>query len=313
MQSGEMTTRLLYYKDAIDMIKNNPFGYGYMGWYYKQTEIQTGIYDAKYVHCSLLQIMLDVGIVPMICLSIFAVLTFFDKKQNVISRLIMILILGHSMIDIDFEYIYFILLFIIMSKFNTKTILSKKVFNVVTGALLCSFFIVAIAALAYEIKDYKTAYSILPFYTDALQEELYTVTSPSEQLKIANMAYKYNKNISGIYEAFSNKLVNEKKYDEAIYYQKKRLLLNKYVVRNYLEYLSFLSEGFSYYVQKNDEKNIQMFAQAVLEIEDIIDKTSANTNPLSYKTKHVPNFDLPEDAKMYIERMKEVAEKQNTM
>ena len=92
-----------------------------------------------------------------------------------------------------------------------------------------------------------------------------------------------------------------------------RLLLNKYVMRNYLEYLSFLSEGFSYYIQKNDEKNVQMFAQAVLEIEDIIDKTSANTNPLSYKTKHVPNFDLPEDAKMYIERMKKVAEKQNTM
>lgn len=39
--------RLLYYYDALPVIRKNPFGLGYMGYYYIQQSIQTGVYFVK--------------------------------------------------------------------------------------------------------------------------------------------------------------------------------------------------------------------------------------------------------------------------
>ena len=116
LESSEFTTRLMYYKDALTLIKENPFGYGGDGWYYKQVEMQTGVYDTQYVHNSVLQIILDVGIIPFIGLLILLAITFFDKKQSALNRILMILIVGHSLIDIDLEYMIciFIIMFILI-------------------------------------------------------------------------------------------------------------------------------------------------------------------------------------------------------
>ena len=57
--------RLLYWQDALPLLLEYPFGMGYMGYYYVQQSIQTGVYSVVYVHNDLLQMLLDIGWVPV--------------------------------------------------------------------------------------------------------------------------------------------------------------------------------------------------------------------------------------------------------
>ena len=306
--SSEFITRLLYYKDALKMIKENPFGYGYEGWYYKQSEIQTGVYDTKYVHNSILQVLLDVGIIPTISLIILLVSTFFSKKQNCFSRIIMLLIIGHSIIDVDLEYIYFILVLVPFIELKYVEIkLDKSYYLVLTllSALCIWYFMLFISDVYFSSKDYESAIKIIPFHTEAIQEMLYNTSEQKIQLKYASEVLKYNKNVSGAYEAIRNDLVAKEKYMEAIGVEEKRLSLNKYTMYNYLEYADLLSKALSYYGKKEDISNQKVILEKIKAIELMIKDVLENTNPLCYKTIHTPNLEIPIELQEFINKAKE--------
>ena len=307
LQSSELITRLLYYNDAVKMIKDNPWGYGYEGWYYKQCELQTGVYDTKYVHNSVLQLMLDVGFIPAILLIFMLISSFFEKKQTTFSRVLMILILGHSLIDIDLEYIYFILLLVPLINFNYKEIDTKKKMPLLISCLGLTgffYFIIFMSDSFYELKDYKNAISIIPFHTEAIQEILYTVAEKEEQLKYAELALKYNKNISGAYEAKINKLVEENEYMDAIELEEKRLSLNKYKMINYIQYAKLLSDGIEFYGNEKKTEEQRIIVNKVAEIESKINDVLEKTNPLCYKTIHIPDLELPAELQRFINTAK---------
>ena len=56
--------RFLYYMDALPQILRRPFGMGYMGYYYDQLSVQTGVYSVMYLHNDLFQLVLDTGWIP---------------------------------------------------------------------------------------------------------------------------------------------------------------------------------------------------------------------------------------------------------
>jgi len=302
--SSEFITRLLYYKDAIEMIKENPFGYGYEGWYYKQVEIQTGVYDTKFVHNSILQVILDVGIIPALALMILLVGTFFDKKQSVQNRLILLILLGHSLIDIDLAYLYFILLIVMIIDFEKFEVKKNNLMVVSSTILTLCYFVLFLSTLCYEVGNYKNAYAIIPFYTEALQAELYQTMDEKEQVELAEKIYLLNKNVSGVYQAFSNELRKENRYDEALNYEKKRLGLNKYNMMNYLDYTEFLIEALQYYFEQNDLEKVKQYKVEICDVETKINETINNTNPLCYQTAHTPNLEIPNEMKAFTEEIK---------
>ena len=311
--SSEFTSRLLYYSDALNMIKDNPFGYGYEGWYFKQAEVKTGVYDTKYVHNSVLQVLLDVGIVPTIALFALLLFTFFDKKQTALSRLIMILILGHSIIDIDLEYIYFILLivpFIDFKKYKCgENSICRKIIIAISSLLIIPYFMIFISDANYSAKNYKEAVNIIPFHTEAIQEVLYNVKNKDEQVKYAHEALKYNEIVSGAYEALSNELQEQGKYLDALELEEKRIRYNKYEMRFYMDYAKFLTNAFNYYTKQKDFETARVFLDRLLGIEDRIAKVIEQTNPLCYKTIHTPQLDINEAMRKLLDQAVVMKEK----
>lgn len=304
LESSEFVTRLLYYNDAIKIIKDNPFGIGYDGWYYKQVEVQTGVYDTKFVHNSVLQVLLDVGIIPTIALFFMLIMTFFNKKQNTFSRVIMLLILGHSLIDVDLEYIFFILMLTIFIDFKGHEVELKRYRPLwITLLLVLSlwYLLIFISDANYKTKNYKEAVNIIPFHTEAIQEVLYDVTSSEEQLEYAKKALKYNKIVSGAYEALSNDFQKKGEYLKALEMEEKRLGYNKYSMYNYMVYAEFLSKGIEFYGKNNEVIEKKIFLQKILEIEDIINNVLDNTNPLCYKTIHAPEIEVNDNLKEMID------------
>ncbi len=306
LQSSEFLTRLMYYQDAILLIKERPFGYGYEGFYYKQSETQTGVYDSKFVHNSVLQVLLDVGFIPCICLMVMVCFSFFDKKQTKKNRLLMILIMGHSLIDIDLEYLIFVLMMILMIPEEEKTSFTqitsvKWIFY--TTTLLYTWLL--LGEIGYKTKDYEFTYQVVPFHTEALQERLYSVAEEEEQFKLAKKIYRLNQNVSGVYEAFSNHEQKEKNFDKALVYEKKRLALNKYTMYNYIMYADFLSKAFHYYRGEKNLEKMKEYGSEVLQIESRIQEVLNETNPLCYRTIHPPQLEMPQELREFIQKMRQ--------
>jgi hypothetical protein len=157
----------------------------------------------------------------------------------------------------------------------------------------------------YEGKDFKNAVRVLPFHTEALQELLYSTTNVEEQLKYANLTLKYNKNVSGAYEAIRNEFVKDNKFMEAIEIEEKRVALNKYDMYSYLLYAKLLSDGIAYYEKNEDKDKVEIILSKVVNIEKMIKDTIDKTNPLCYKTIHVPELEIGDELRRFIDGAKE--------
>lgn len=97
--------RLLYMKDAAGMILTHPFGLGYYGYHYLQTSCQTGVYSVVSVHNELLQLLLDVGILPAILFYGMLVKSCISKNVSGRNRLLLLIVILHSLFDYDFQFL----------------------------------------------------------------------------------------------------------------------------------------------------------------------------------------------------------------
>lgn len=291
-QSSEFLTRLLYYSDALKMIEKKPYGYGYMGWYYAQATEKTAVYDTKYVHNSVLQFMLDVGVIPTILIIILICLIFFQKGQNSFNRMLLILIIGHSMIDIDLEYLVFIAIILGMVRYETKEYTFSNMKKNVVRLIIVINYIFHLGTLAFICEDYTFASYIIPFYTDAIQEELYSATNKNIQLKLGEKSLNYNKYVSGGYEALENYYLEHCDYGNASICALKRVKLNKYDIEIYEEYVMLLNEALDYYRENNDKDRCYEYANKIMNVEQLISDVLIKTNPMAYKVKHVPNLEI---------------------
>ncbi|MBR4799262.1 MAG: O-antigen ligase family protein, partial [Clostridia bacterium] len=104
--------RLLYWRDALPVVAKHPFGTGYLGYYYLQQSIQTGLYSVRYAHNDLLQLALDVGWAP--CLLFIAAFAkrIFSKKTELYKKIALSAALLHLAFDFDLQFIgyFFVLL-----------------------------------------------------------------------------------------------------------------------------------------------------------------------------------------------------------
>ncbi|MBR6902679.1 MAG: O-antigen ligase family protein [Clostridia bacterium] len=131
--------RLLYFKDALPVIFKHPFGIGYLGYFYSQTSFQTGIYSVKYIHNDILQLALDIGWLPPLVFVLAVLKSIFSKGVKPENRIILSVMLLHSLFDFDLQFIaVFMLLIVFMKRDGGKQITIKK-----TGVL----FIAAVLSL----------------------------------------------------------------------------------------------------------------------------------------------------------------------
>lgn len=299
-ESGELLTRLLYYNDGIKMVMKKPFGYGYMGYYYAQATEKTAVYDAKYVHNFVLQLLLDVGIISSIAFLFFLAVIFLKKDQTLFSRFVIILIIVHSLIDIDFEYLIFLTIILGSSKYTVKEINFNNLRKNILKFFIAIWYLLHIGTFSFVCEEYDVASFVIPFYTDAIQEELYKTTDFKKQLEYGKRSLKYNKNVSGGYEALQYYYVSQNDYDKAIESAFKRVRLNKYDIYIYEEYIDLLNDAILYYKKENNSLKKQEYINKILQIEDEIKNVLKNTNKLAYRVQHVPNLEISEELRYKI-------------
>lgn len=123
--SGTLQERLIYFKDAISAIKLNPFGYGINMFKYRSYNTASAFYDVKYIHNSILQVSYDNGIVIGILFIYLIIYSFicilkYKHKNTLFFVTLYISIILHSLMDFDFSFSTFSILFVFIVVLNTK-------------------------------------------------------------------------------------------------------------------------------------------------------------------------------------------------
>ncbi len=302
--SSEWLLRFLYYKDAIRMLKDNVFGYGYMAWWYMQEGFQTGAYDAQYVHNGLLQIALDAGVIPALLIVLVFMKAFFEKDRNTRDKLLMVVILGHALIDFDMEFMAIMLPLFMTLEFDKKfEVRNTKIVNIFLSAMLICYSFFALVTTLNKFQKYDVSNQLFA-YSIALNDELELESDAIKALDISEKLYKKNKYYLNSAKVLSQREQSVNNYEKAYEYELWIVKNKKYTMRNYIEFVSFLQDSIKYYYSIDDMENVRLFISRLLEVENMINMVKENSDELAYKIAHKPRLDMPNEMKKYIDDMK---------
>lgn len=299
--SSTFLGRILYYKDAVPVILKHPFGLGYMGYYYTQGSFQTGVYSVVNIHNELLQFLLDIGWIPTGILAATLIKGIVSGKEK--ERLIIIMILLHSMLDFNLQFlsIVFILFSVLgISEKNTQRILGKNV--LVAGAVLISsvsMYIGSDSAL-YYLKKYSASATLYLGNTNAWMQLMGRAENTEAMDEIAEKILSMNPD---------NPLANNAKarisyangdFGNMIVYKELSLKYYKYDLEEYLDYFNMLYIGYQLYIENNDPDSAEVCREKLLEIPNLIDEVLNETDSLAYQIQDKPELELPEEYKMIL-------------
>lgn len=313
--SRSLQERLLYYKDAIPLILRHPFGLGYMGYSYIQPQIQTGIYQAAYVHNDFLQLALDIGIIPLVILIIAIIKSLISKNKVLSFKLILLTIVLHMLIDFDLQFmIIFLILVMTLNIWDNEEyeFEANKIALIIVESILITIYLYFgfVTVFHYFEKD-EIATKMYPIYTEAniaIANNYMQNEDINSAYKIASNMQKTNKELGMIYNIKAYYYLINKNWNLMEQNKKKYLEVNKYNIKEYEEYVFCLSEAIEYYAQNDEMEKAMEYIKKVVEVPSIIEHVKSSTSSISYNLKDKPTFELSENVQKYILTMKGVLE-----
>lgn len=303
-ESSTFLGRLLYWQDALPLILKHPFGLGYMGYFYSQGQIQTGVYSVVYAHNELLQILLDIGWFP----AVFAVGIFLKnllgKGVDTFSKIILAVIVVHSLFDFDFQFLSVGFLFFMMFPYERSTKQEARklkadgrgllLFYGVSGVCIAVSLYFFVPLLTFYVGEYEMAAKIYPYYTEAEYILLEQAASKEEGEELSDSILSRNATVSLAYDAKALASAMEGKFEEMIEYKEKAIQYNPYSIREYVDYVSLLSRG----IESGEKK--ELCVETLLEIPNRLKELKNRTSRLGWKIKDRPETELPEEIQAYI-------------
>lgn len=286
--------RFLYWQDALTLIRKHPFGMGYLGYFYKQTEIQTGVYTVRYVHNDLLQWVLDIGLIPVLILLFFLVRALLNQKRKFFEKLLLVTILIHSLLEFDFEHTAIMCLFVLIlscsndefSPRNTLSLRSPGLLSVpVFLGLFCLYFSIPLSLYAAE--NTKSAAAIYPYYTDALTTNLSLEEDADTAKELAHRILKQNDTVSLAYDALAEVAFLKNDFSAMTRNKESAIRYNKFDKNEYISYLSMLNEMLT-----TDEFHTAALAK-MKNVLSLIETNKNSVSPLGKKIDDKVDIDLP--------------------
>ncbi|GKX68379.1 O-antigen ligase family protein [Inconstantimicrobium mannanitabidum] len=143
ISNGSFQERLLTFEDVIRNL--NFVGHGINTFEYKQFKIQSGFYDIKYIHNSILHTSFELGIVGGIALIVIIVYgsIILLKKRKIDELAVLLIVFIHSLLDFDFAYSSIIILLLFVVICRNKNVEVKEDTKVRYKIILCCMIILS--------------------------------------------------------------------------------------------------------------------------------------------------------------------------
>lgn len=296
---GTFIGRLLYYRDALGVILSHPFGLGYWGYRALEGSFQTGRYYVSFVHNGLLQLLLDIGWIPAILLAVCFLKAVFSKKTAFKKRAVLLLVLGHCMLDFDMQY--FVIWMLLLPQLDLhcgrafQLSKPKKPLLTVGSILLAMCIWLGAGDLCVQMGYSQAGLAITPFRTDVLEARLFSLTDPDDLDTTADKILALCPSSSIAHSAKANAAYV--RGDVLTMMEEKELAIqySKYTLAEYTDYLDKLFVVYQLYMQAGDENSAVYCMQKILSIPEMMQQVSANTTRLAEMTGDDNTLALPED------------------
>ncbi len=307
----EFQSRLLYYIDAIKIVGNHLFGLGYDGYFYIQGKYQTGIYNVRLVHNSILQISLEIGILGVGAYLGILITWIKNVRRNKVSKkvqLIFYAIIIHSIIDFDLTFLTVTNILVIMLYFSEKkhTVyceeynkpISKSLANNKLTTIMCILvvlinlnIILGISALYSYISRYDTALFWYKYNTEAICAKasiFYGEKKYTEASKYIERAQKLNKSNVTMLKPMRDIHIKYKNLEDALQIQRNIIKLDGMNIDEVEKYSDILLEILLNTGYNRGNKTI--YKEEILGIRGYIERKRLTIGDISYKQKAVPVF-----------------------
>ena len=295
--------RLLYYFDAFPLILSHPFGLGYMGYYYVQQSIQTGVYSVMFIHNDFLQLLLDVGWIPCLLFVVGIIKSFFRKGNSAGKRIILLTVFLHCLFDFDLQFISMFFILLLFLNYNDGKQLELKkgavfVFSFVITGLLSLYFAVALGLAHFGFN--QAADSMFPGNTQNKVDLLIAEDDIVAQNAIADRIISQNEYVQIAYSAKARYAFSQGDFESLISYKNKIFQIAPFSYDEYEDYCYMLIQGIQLYKQAGDEYSTEVCEQQLLKTADRLDRLDDKLSNLGRKIVDQPKTDLPDDIVKYI-------------
>lgn len=307
--SSTLLGRMLYYKDGIKVLLSRPLGLGYLGYYFLEPSIQTGVYSIRFIHNDLLQIALDIGIIPCIMFIYIIISSLFSQNVKKENKIILGLIIAHSLFDFDLQYIAIFLILILCIDIydgkKTKFIsIDYKIIGNAFIAISTVFSLYLAVSMSFQYFNLTDlSIKLLPFYTEAKVAKLQNIENIKEGTQLAKSIEKSNSNLSIIYDVYALNEMEKHNYDQMINYKEQSLNLQRYNIEAYDSYINMLYICLDYY--QNDSTMQNKYIGKIKEVPKTLNKLKKETDNLAFKIHDQPSFELSKQSKEIIDYVKD--------
>ncbi len=300
--------RLLYVRDALPVIIKHPFGLGYMGYYFVEQGIQTGVYSVLFVHNDLVQILLDVGWIPFIMFVTAVIMSLLNRNMSFRYKLILVTMLLHASFDFDLQYVaIFMLLLLFMAPRPWKIVSIKKrpvITPTVTAALvcLCLYFGTAQALTRFDLHEAATK-----LYNHNTISDIELIKNTSDSLKageIADRILERNSHIAVGYSVKSRVAYAQGDFAKVIQYKNKAIEKAPFSHTEYWEYGYMLVNGIKLYEQAGDKKSADFCRRELIALSKALPAQKERLSRYGTMIKDQPILEFPQDLQDQIRAVK---------
>ncbi len=296
--------RLLYMRDALTLLLRYPFGMGYMGYYYAQTGIQTGVYNVMFVHNDFLQFMLDVGILPG-GLFVFALLRWFAKPQvDRADKVIVGALCLHTLLDFNFQFLSMLMLLMVLtdmpSERFTVTLRRPLLLRLAAALLAAGSLYMGISLGLAHFGQRRLSQQLYPYNT---QNNL-TLLSQTEDLEEANeladLILAQNTHHYLPYSTKARYCYTQGRFADLIDYKQAAFERNRFGYDEYEQYCYMLIAAIDYYSQNGDSASAGVCMKLLAQTRQQLADTAQYLSALGQMINDQPVTQLPADIAEYI-------------
>lgn len=277
---GSLNERYLYYSDALRYILKHPFGKGAYAFYFAQPQFQSAYYYAIDVHCDLLQIAIEAGILPALLFAAVIIKQLLSKNNSVMQKFVIGALFLHSLVDYDLQFtVLFFILVLCFEYDNYKTAEIKgKLIPIVLASVIIAFNAIIGMSAYYNfigkhdksVYLYKNTTSLL-ILMQSTNEQQAGYDYAKTILSLNDNIFEANNTLSGIYAA-------NNRYDEAI--EQMELVLDKdpRTMSHYEAYIDLLVDAIKYYDERGEEEQSLSCKQKIVGVNGRISELKKNTS-----------------------------------
>lgn len=297
--------RLLYLQDAFSILADHPFGVGYLGWFYLQRGVQTGVYNVRFVHNEWVQMALDYGLPAAMATS---GLVFRRLKKGCLAPQLAVMVCLHSMADPDLQF-YGILLLLALALSPvgkcqyTISVSYGKRFAVSVAAVITVLSVSRGAAdLALQTGQLEIACQFAPYNTEAAVERMLERNTLTQASEDAYRILDQNHYLSIAWQIVAENALERGEYTRMAAAQRQAVRMQKYDQTVY-------DDGFNRLTQAMEAGwPVEYATVEMVWLLDYIDGVLEETSSLGWKISDQPELSIPVETRMQIRMLQQASE-----